>query len=185
MDRGRTPSRQSGEGVTMTPVTAPRRRWPADAPQAREDSMSAGSTDSSRTPTGPFRTSASARKSFGGNHNNSPPPFCPLCTPRWPTRRRTGGDRRCTVRRNVPSGRRGTVLEAQAEAWGTTTDDLWSQLSEKPPRSTTRRPRNEDDCSEETVLRRSDEPPPGRPSSAGDSPADQFLENLFDEEDHR
>ncbi|RSN35899.1 hypothetical protein DL990_06995 [Amycolatopsis sp. WAC 01416] len=77
------------------------------------------------------------------------------------------------------------VLEAQAEALGTTTDDLRSQMSEEPPPSTARRPRNEDDFSEETVLRRSDEPAPGRPPSAGDSPGDQFLKNLFDEEDHR
>ncbi|MFI9450965.1 YbaB/EbfC family nucleoid-associated protein [Amycolatopsis sp. NPDC052450] len=77
------------------------------------------------------------------------------------------------------------VLEAQAEAWGTTTDDLRSQMSEEPPPGTARRPRNEDDFSEETVLRRSDEPAPGRPPSAGDSPGDQFLKNLFDEEDHR
>ncbi|MFC3449906.1 YbaB/EbfC family nucleoid-associated protein [Amycolatopsis speibonae] len=76
------------------------------------------------------------------------------------------------------------VLEAQAEALGTTADDLRSQMSEEPPQSTPRRPRNEDDFSEETVLRRSDEPTTGRPAAGGDSAGDQFLKNLFDEEDH-
>ncbi|WP_409489798.1 YbaB/EbfC family nucleoid-associated protein [Amycolatopsis sp. cmx-11-12] len=79
------------------------------------------------------------------------------------------------------------VLEAQAEALGTTADDLRSQMSEEPPADTgrpARRPRNEDDFSEETVLRRSDESTPG-PSAAGrNSAGDQFLKNLFDEEDH-
>lgn len=77
------------------------------------------------------------------------------------------------------------VLEAQAEALGTTADDLRSQMSEEPPRNPARRPRNEDDFSEETVLRRSDEPTPGPAPSGGNSAGDQFLKNLFDEEDHR
>ncbi|MGY6656402.1 YbaB/EbfC family nucleoid-associated protein [Amycolatopsis sp. TRM77291] len=77
------------------------------------------------------------------------------------------------------------VLEAQAEALGTTADDLRSQMSEEPPQNPARRPRNEDDFSEETVLRRSDEPTPGPAPSGGNSAGDQFLKNLFDEEDHR
>ncbi|MFC9253160.1 YbaB/EbfC family nucleoid-associated protein [Amycolatopsis thailandensis] len=76
------------------------------------------------------------------------------------------------------------VLEAQAEAMGTTKEELRSQMSEEPPQGTTRRPRNEDDFSEDTVLRRSDEPTPQRPAAGGDSAGDQFLKNLFDEEDH-
>ncbi|AUI63275.1 YbaB/EbfC family nucleoid-associated protein [Amycolatopsis sp. BJA-103] len=79
------------------------------------------------------------------------------------------------------------VLEAQAEALGTTTADLRSQMSEEPPPEAARparRPRNEDDFSEETVLRRSDEATPGQPPAGGNSAGDQFLKNLFDEEDH-
>ncbi|MFI6301428.1 YbaB/EbfC family nucleoid-associated protein [Amycolatopsis thailandensis] len=76
------------------------------------------------------------------------------------------------------------VLEAQAEAMGTTKEELRSQMSEEPPPGTARRPRNEDDFSEDTVLRRSDEPTPQRPAAGGDSAGDQFLKNLFDEEDH-
>ncbi|MFK0243610.1 YbaB/EbfC family nucleoid-associated protein [Amycolatopsis azurea] len=79
------------------------------------------------------------------------------------------------------------VLEAQAEAMGTTKEELRSQMSEEPPQDTARadrRPRNEDDFSEDTVLRRSDEPTPGQSPSGGNSAGDQFLKNLFDEEDH-
>ncbi|WP_410656601.1 YbaB/EbfC family nucleoid-associated protein [Amycolatopsis sp. lyj-112] len=78
------------------------------------------------------------------------------------------------------------VLEAQAEALGTTADDLRSNMSEEPPPDTARpagrRPRNEDDFSEETVLRRSDEPTPGT-KPGGDSAGDQFLKNLFDDQE--
>ncbi|WP_414935941.1 YbaB/EbfC family nucleoid-associated protein [Amycolatopsis sp. cmx-11-51] len=80
------------------------------------------------------------------------------------------------------------VLEAQAEALGTTADDLRSQLSEEPPADTARparRPRNEDDFSEETVLRRSDEPTPGPSAAGGNSAGDQFLKNLFDDQEER
>lgn len=79
------------------------------------------------------------------------------------------------------------VLEAQAEAWGTTADELRSKVSEDPaqgaPRAAGRPPRNEEDFSEETVLRRSDEPAAGPQATGGSSAGDQFLKNLFDDQE--
>ncbi|WP_181771790.1 YbaB/EbfC family nucleoid-associated protein [Amycolatopsis pittospori] len=79
------------------------------------------------------------------------------------------------------------VLEAQAEALGTTSDDLRSQMSEEPPQDTARpagrRPRDEGDFSEESVLRRSDEPNAGPQQPGGSSAGDQFLKNLFDDQE--
>lgn len=78
------------------------------------------------------------------------------------------------------------VLEAQAEAMGTTADDLRSKMSEEEPQRAGRPPRDEDDFSEETVLKRADEPPAGATPAGGSSAGDQFLKNLFDdEENHR
>ncbi|MEV6907899.1 YbaB/EbfC family nucleoid-associated protein [Amycolatopsis sp. NPDC051071] len=80
------------------------------------------------------------------------------------------------------------VLEAQAEALGTTADDLRSQMSEEPPQDTGRpanRLRDEDDFSEDSVLRRSDEPAPGPAAAGGNSAGDQFLKNLFDDQEER
>ena len=79
------------------------------------------------------------------------------------------------------------VLEAQAEALGTTSDDLRSQMSEEPPQDTARpagrRPRVEGDFSEESVLWRSDEPSAGPQQPGGSSAGDQFLKNLFDDQE--
>lgn len=81
---------------------------------------------------------------------------------------------------------RDRVLEAQAEAMGTTVEDLESKL---PNGGATTAPTSDDEhFDQDSVLRRGDEPsqaapPPGGGSSAGD----QFLANLFDddEEDRR
>jgi len=83
------------------------------------------------------------------------------------------------------------VLEAQAEAMGTTADDLRSKMSEEPnpgAKPQAGRPsRDEDDFSQDTVLKRADDDSAAGAPPAGDSSAgDQFLKNLFDdEEDHR
>lgn len=81
------------------------------------------------------------------------------------------------------------VLEAQAEALGTTADELRSKVSEEPsqgtPRTAGRPPRNEEDFSEETVLRRSDEPVAGPQATGSSSAGDQFLKNLFDDQEER
>jgi DNA-binding protein YbaB len=65
------------------------------------------------------------------------------------------------------------VLETQAEAFGTTVEELRSKLTEAPPRP--------EDFSEQRVLRPADPPP--APPAAGPSAGDRFLRNLFDEED--
>jgi DNA-binding protein YbaB len=65
------------------------------------------------------------------------------------------------------------VLETQAEAFGTTVEELRSKL--------TREEAAPEDFSEQRVLRQADapQPPPAKGGSAGDT----FLRNLFDEED--
>lgn len=64
------------------------------------------------------------------------------------------------------------VMEAQAEAMGTTVADLQSKLPGEP--ASPQRTRDDD------------EPPAAPPRTGGASDGDQFLRNLFDdEEDHR
>jgi len=66
------------------------------------------------------------------------------------------------------------VLETQAEAFGTTVEELRSKLTQEeaaPP----------EDFSEQRVLRQADAPQP--PPAGGGSAGDTFLRNLFDEED--
>ncbi|WP_318305887.1 YbaB/EbfC family nucleoid-associated protein [Amycolatopsis solani] len=71
------------------------------------------------------------------------------------------------------------VLETQAEAFGTTVEEMRSKLAEEPPRAAA-----PEDFSEERVLRPAeDAPPPTAPPSGGGSAGDAFLRNLFDEED--
>ncbi|WP_370950441.1 YbaB/EbfC family nucleoid-associated protein [Amycolatopsis sp. cg5] len=73
------------------------------------------------------------------------------------------------------------VLEVQAEALGTTVDELKSNLRDEAPAA----PPRSDDFSEQTVLRRADDTPQPPPYSGGSGSAgDSFLKNLFDEEDH-
>jgi DNA-binding protein YbaB len=76
------------------------------------------------------------------------------------------------------------VFEAQAEALGTTAAELKSQL---PPEQPARPERDEEaDFDQESVLRKEDDPDAGPQPSGGSSAGDQFLRNLFDEEeDHR
>ncbi|MDT7801677.1 MAG: hypothetical protein QOI78_5110 [Actinomycetota bacterium] len=71
------------------------------------------------------------------------------------------------------------VLETQAEAFGTSVEELRSKLAEETSRQESPAAAPED-FSEERVLRQADAPPPpARGGSAGDS----FLRTLFDEED--
>lgn len=72
------------------------------------------------------------------------------------------------------------VLEAQAEAFGTSVEELRSKLAEEtaPPIAAP------EDFSEDRVLRKADAPdPPAAPPASGGSAGDSFLRNLFDEED--
>ncbi|UOZ09638.1 YbaB/EbfC family nucleoid-associated protein [Amycolatopsis sp. WQ 127309] len=72
------------------------------------------------------------------------------------------------------------VLETQAEAFGTSVEELRSKLAEEtaPPTAAP------EDFSEDRVLRKADAPdPPAAPPASGGSAGDSFLRNLFDEED--
>jgi DNA-binding protein YbaB len=75
------------------------------------------------------------------------------------------------------------VLENQADAFGTTVEELKRSLDQAPAKPA-KPVRNEDDFSENTLLSKDyRKPPPPPSSSAGSgSAADQFLKNLFDEE---
>ncbi|WP_328606185.1 YbaB/EbfC family nucleoid-associated protein [Amycolatopsis sp. NBC_00345] len=75
------------------------------------------------------------------------------------------------------------VFEAQAEALGTTAAELKSQLPEEEPARPARD--EEEDFDQASVLRKEDDPSAGPRPSGGSSAGDQFLRNLFDEEDHR
>lgn len=73
------------------------------------------------------------------------------------------------------------VLQNQAEAFGTTVDEL-KQLGQ-PAAAPPKPPRDDDDFSQNTFMAKRQtrsEPPPSRPS--GGSAGDQFLKNLMDEE---
>ncbi|WP_026360391.1 YbaB/EbfC family nucleoid-associated protein [Amycolatopsis nigrescens] len=68
------------------------------------------------------------------------------------------------------------VLEAQSELFGIPVDELREKMPEKAPAE------HGDDFAERSVL--AEEPPPAPPPAAtGGSQGDQFLKNLFDEED--
>ncbi|WP_409466895.1 YbaB/EbfC family nucleoid-associated protein [Amycolatopsis sp. GA6-003] len=78
------------------------------------------------------------------------------------------------------------VLEAQAAGLGTTVEELESNLPEAQPQRPVTPIRDEEDFANNNLLRTDQRPaqapPPPPPASAGD----QFLKNLFnDEEDHR
>ncbi|MFJ7210443.1 YbaB/EbfC family nucleoid-associated protein [Amycolatopsis sp. NPDC098790] len=65
------------------------------------------------------------------------------------------------------------VLETQAEAFGTTVEELRSKLTQDEPAP--------EDFSEQRILRQADAPPP--PPTTSGSAGDTFLRSLFDEED--
>ncbi|UOX86622.1 YbaB/EbfC family nucleoid-associated protein [Amycolatopsis sp. FBCC-B4732] len=74
------------------------------------------------------------------------------------------------------------VLETQAEAFGTTVEEMRSKLAEGTP--SRERPSAPEDFSEERVLRQAgDAPPPPAPPASGGTAGESFLRNLFDEED--
>ncbi|SEF31331.1 YbaB/EbfC DNA-binding family protein [Amycolatopsis pretoriensis] len=66
------------------------------------------------------------------------------------------------------------VLETQAEAFGTTVEELRSKLTQEEAAP--------EDFSDQRVLRQADDAPPAPPARGG-SAGDTFLRNLFDEED--
>ncbi|MGW5716608.1 YbaB/EbfC family nucleoid-associated protein [Amycolatopsis sp. NPDC003865] len=68
------------------------------------------------------------------------------------------------------------VLETQAEAFGTTVEELRSKLTREEEEAA-----QPEDFSEQRVLRQADAPQP--PPASGGSAGDTFLRNLFDEED--
>ncbi|GAA4540209.1 YbaB/EbfC family nucleoid-associated protein [Amycolatopsis samaneae] len=73
------------------------------------------------------------------------------------------------------------VLEAQAELFGTSVEELRSRMAEENPAA----PAPAEDFSEQSFVRRAEEPPPAAPPPAQPGSAgDTFLRKLFDEEDH-
>lgn len=87
------------------------------------------------------------------------------------------------------------VLQDQADALGTTVEELKSTLPPGDPAAPRTRPqarRNDDDFSENTLMSKghrrppeapSEPPPPPPPSSGGSSAGDKFLKNLFAEDE--
>lgn len=79
------------------------------------------------------------------------------------------------------------VLENQAEAFGTTVDELKRTLEEATAKPV-KPPRNEDDFSENTLMSKGHRPPPptgpaASPPPGGSSAGDKYLKNLFSEDD--
>ncbi len=77
------------------------------------------------------------------------------------------------------------VLQNQADALGTTVDQLKESMAASEPRPV-QPPRNEDDYSENTLMSKADEvqpPAAALPGSGSGSAGDDFLKNLFDEDE--
>ncbi|UKD53920.1 YbaB/EbfC family nucleoid-associated protein [Amycolatopsis sp. FU40] len=78
------------------------------------------------------------------------------------------------------------VLEAQAAGMGTTVDELESNLPEAQPQRQAAPVRDEEDFANNNLLRAEQQPTQPAPPPPSTSAGDQFLKNLFnDEEDHR
>lgn len=82
------------------------------------------------------------------------------------------------------------VLETQAEAFGTTVEELRAKMAEEtpatPPAAAASASDSAEDFSEQSFLSADDQPAPPTPQPAPSaSQGDEFLRNLFDEEDHR
>lgn len=84
------------------------------------------------------------------------------------------------------------VLQNQADAFGTTVDELKNNLPPGDPAAPKAPPAakpNEDDFSENTLMSKGHRPPPptsaplAEPPSSGGSAADKFLKNLFTEDE--
>ncbi|MGW4397537.1 YbaB/EbfC family nucleoid-associated protein [Amycolatopsis nivea] len=78
------------------------------------------------------------------------------------------------------------VLEAQAAGMGTTVEELESNLPEAQPQRQAAPVRDEEDFANNNLLRAEQPPAQAAPPPPSASAGDQFLKNLFnDEEDHR
>ncbi|WP_336161852.1 YbaB/EbfC family nucleoid-associated protein [Amycolatopsis sp. VC5-11] len=78
------------------------------------------------------------------------------------------------------------VLEAQAAGMGTTVEELESNLPEAQPQRPAAPVRDEEDFANNNLLRAEQQPAQAAPPPPSASAGDQFLKNLFnDEEDHR
>ncbi|MGW7535669.1 YbaB/EbfC family nucleoid-associated protein [Amycolatopsis sp. NPDC054798] len=78
------------------------------------------------------------------------------------------------------------VLEAQAAGMGTTVEELESNLPEAQPQRPATPTRDEEDFANNNLLRTEQQPAQAPPPPPAASAGDQFLKNLFnDEEDHR
>ena len=78
------------------------------------------------------------------------------------------------------------VLEAQAAGMGTTVEELESNLPEAQPQRPAAPVRDEEDFANNNLLRAEQQPAQAPPPPPSASAGDQFLKNLFnDEEDHR
>ncbi|PRX43931.1 YbaB/EbfC DNA-binding family protein [Prauserella shujinwangii] len=76
------------------------------------------------------------------------------------------------------------VLETQAQLFGTSPEELRERTEEERPARRADADEVHDDYSQQSVLRSSDEQPPGTPPpSATGSQGDDFLRNLFSEDD--
>ncbi|WP_216210504.1 YbaB/EbfC family nucleoid-associated protein [Amycolatopsis aidingensis] len=83
------------------------------------------------------------------------------------------------------------VLETQAEVLGTSVEELRSRMAEAAPTQRAAEEERQDDYSEQSFLRPASQgqdrpaaPPPGA-GGPGGSAGDEFLKNLFDEDDRR
>lgn len=75
------------------------------------------------------------------------------------------------------------VMENQAEAFGTTIDELKESLGEAP-KPAARPPRSDDDFSENTLMSKDHgRSRPAPPPPSGGSAGSEFLKNLFDEDE--
>jgi DNA-binding protein YbaB len=76
------------------------------------------------------------------------------------------------------------VLETQAEVLGTSVEDLRSRMQDATPQGRPVEDEHHDDYSEQSFLQADDQGAPAAPPpSSGGSQADDFLKNLFDDED--
>lgn len=77
------------------------------------------------------------------------------------------------------------VLETQSELLGTPIEELRSRVEDTTAAPKPAEEEQHDDYSQQSFLRASDQPKPPPPPASGGSQADDFLKNLFNDEDGR